>query len=71
MASMKEHQLQLQDELLAAVKQAANTAMRSTRQRDQLIVEGRQLGLSLRELAAATSLSHTAIAKIVTRDTDQ
>lgn len=65
---MKEHQLEQQDDLLARLTQAADDARTFTAERDRLIIEGRDLGLTLRELADAAGLSHTAIAKIDARN---
>lgn len=65
---MKEHQLEQQDHLLARLTEAASAARAATTERDQLIIEGRNVGLSLRELADAAGLSHTAIAKIDARN---
>lgn len=65
---MKEHLLQLQDQLLDRLEQAATDARTATTDRDRLILEGRDLDLSLRELGEAAGMSHTAIAKIIARD---
>jgi lambda repressor-like predicted transcriptional regulator len=47
--------------------QFATTARASTVNRDRLIRELRTSGVTLRQLAAAAGLSHTAVAKIAAK----
>jgi lambda repressor-like predicted transcriptional regulator len=46
---------------------AARTAREATARRDNLIRDMRSEGCTLRQIAAAASLSHTAIAKILAK----
>lgn len=52
---------------LDMISRVAKKARESTASRDELIVEAHKDGHSLRTIAEAAGLSHTAIAKIVER----
>lgn len=51
-----------------AVNRWARKAREASVARNEAIIRAHVAGLSLREIAAAAELSHTAIAKIVKRD---
>jgi lambda repressor-like predicted transcriptional regulator len=50
---------------------AARNLHAAVARRDRLIIQMRAEGASLREIATAADLSHTAVAKILTRDINQ
>lgn len=52
---------------LRAIRKAQTQAVVALRERDRLIREARKEGATLREIASAADLSHTAIAKICER----
>lgn len=54
-------------DLAKKLSRAAKKAQEGTAERDRLIVEARNAGSSLREVAELVDLSHTAVAKIVAR----
>jgi DNA-binding NarL/FixJ family response regulator len=57
-------------ELLKLVRYAARTANVATTKRDAAIREARRAGLSLRDIAAESGISHMSVKRIVERVDD-
>lgn len=59
------------DGLLRTIEQMAAVAARATQERDQLIAQAVEAGLSTRQIGAAAAITHTSVQYIARREAER